>query len=198
MIIYASLWVSGKYLAVGMLHVLKIIKGYQWKKNWMRQFHLNHLSSSLFLFLSISLCFYLIGRSRGLSLWAKIVLLSQSSDLLRVKLVNILRTCIIKNTRELSIIHFVHERSWNRKLIASTALIWLVYGSKWLLCPPSFWLRATYRCKLVEIHNSSVCQEWGLGCLDLQWMFGIQLCDSIFRRGEFPALPSSSLSEPPV
>lgn len=55
--------------------------------------------------------FYLIGRLLGLSLWAKIVLLSQSSDLLRVKLVNILRTCIIKNTRELSIIHFVHERS---------------------------------------------------------------------------------------
>lgn len=134
----------------------------------------------------------------GLSLWAKIVLLSQSSDLLRVKLVNILRTCIIKNTRELSIIHFVHERSWNRKLIASTALIWLVYGSKWLLCPPSFRLRATYRYKLVEIHDSSVCQEWGLEWLDLQWMFGIQLCDSIFRRGEFPALPSSSLTKPPV
>lgn len=103
-----------------------------------------------------------------------------------------------QNTRELSIIHFVHERSWNRKLIASTALIWLVYGSKWLLCPPSFRLRATYRYKLVEIHDSSVCQEWGLECLDLQWMFGIQLCDSIFRRGEFPALPSSSLTKPPV
>lgn len=62
----------------------------------------------------------------------------------------------------------------------------------------AFRLRATYRYKLVEIHDCSVCQEWGLECLDLQWMFGIQLCDSIFRRGEFPALPSSSLTKPPV